>query len=165
MDEISINLLAKAPLASDLRLIAVAMKTSRNLERVGDEATTISRRARELAGLDVTTPRLKISEMAAAVLIMLKGATDSLVESDPIKARAIIPEDKKVDAANKAIYQELAEYMVNHPDAVHACLHLIFVAKALERIGDHATNIAEEIVYLCEALDIRHNPQAKLPPS
>jgi phosphate transport system protein len=162
VDEISIHLLAKAPLASDLRLIAVAMKTSHDLERVGDEATTISRRARELASLSIPTPNVAIGAMATAVLKLLKGAIDSFVDNDPAKARALIPEDKKIDAVNKAIYQELAEHMVKNPNSVNACLHLMFVAKSLERIGDHATNIAEEVVYLCEALDIRHSVAAKL---
>lgn len=163
VDETSINLLAKAPLASHLRFITIAMKISHDLERVGDEATTIARRARELIGKPKPELVMDIPAMAGLVLQMLRGAIDSFVNHDSAKARAVIPEDKKVDALNKQIYRALSDYMVEHPEAINACLHWMFIAKCLERIGDHATNIAEEVVYLCEALDIRHDPEIKRP--
>jgi phosphate transport system protein len=156
VDEIAIQLLAKAPLASDLRLITVAMKVSQNLERVGDEASKISNRARELAQepplkLVVDTPR-----MANLALTMLRDALDAFVNHDPAAARALIPRDKEVDLLNKQIYRELANQMVESPDSIARCLNLMVVSKSLERIADHATNVAEEVVYLCEAQDIRH---------
>lgn len=156
IDEMAIQLLAKAPLASDLRLIAAAMKISQNLERVGDEAAKISNRARDLS----QEPPLKfgadIPKMADLALAMLKGALDAFVNHDPAAARAIIPKDKDVDALNKQIHRELAEHMTKSPDNIPRCLNLMVIAKRLERIADHATNIAEEVVYLCEAQDIRH---------
>ena len=156
IDEKAIQLLAKAPLASDLRLIAVAMKVSQNLERVGDEATKISRRARDLN----QEPQLKawadIPNMAKIALDMLKSALDSFVHRDPDRARALIPRDKEVDLLNKQLHRELASYMVENPNTITRCLNLMVISKSLERIADHATNVAEEVVYLCEARDIRH---------
>jgi phosphate transport system protein len=149
-------LLAKAPLASDLRLITVAMKISRNLERVGDEATTISRRAMELNQEPPLKPFMDIPRMAGIALGLLKESLDSFVRKEPEKARAIIPRDKEVDALNRQMYRELSSYMVENPSTISRCLNLMTVAKSLERVADHAANIAEEVVYLCEARDIRH---------
>ena len=156
IDEMSIQLLAKAPLASDLRLIAAAMKLSQNLERVGDEAAKISNRARDLSQEPPLKLGADIPKMASLALAMLKGALDAFVNHDSVAARAIIPQDKEVDALNKSIHAELAKHMVESPDAITRCLNLMVIAKRLERIADHATNVAEEVVYLCEAQDIRH---------
>jgi phosphate transport system protein len=156
IDDDAIHLLSKAPLASDLRLITVAMKVSQNLERIGDEASKISNRARDLADEPPLKLALPISKMAALALQMLKGALDAFVNKDPNAARQLIPRDKEVDSLNKRVYQELADHMIANPDTVTRCLHNMVVAKSLERIADHATNIAEEVVYLCEAEDIRH---------
>jgi phosphate transport system protein len=163
VDDLAINLLAKAPLATDLRLITVAMKISQNLERIGDEATTMARRALELN----TEPQLKafidIPRMAAIALSMLKESLDSFVNKEPEKARAIIPRDKEVDALNHQLYRELSSYMVENPSTISRCLNLMTVSKSLERVADHATNIAQEVVYLCEARDIRHEAKRALP--
>jgi phosphate transport system protein len=161
IDEISIGLLAKAPLASQLRLITVAMKISHDLERVGDEATTIARRVLELN----TEPSLKIevdlADMANKGLQLLKEALEAFVNHDSAKARAVIPRDKQIDSLNKQLHRELASYMVERPATISRCLNLMVISKSLERIGDHATNVAEEVVYLHEGLDIRHDPQIK----
>ena len=156
IDEMAINLLTKAPLASDLRLITVAMKISHNLERVGDEATTIARRALELNAEPQLKPYVDIPKMADTALQMLKEALDSFVTRDPGRARALIPRDKEVDALNKQLHRELASYMIESPPTITRCLNLIVVSKSLERIADHATNVAEEVVYLYEGQDIRH---------
>jgi phosphate transport system protein len=156
IDDMAINLLSKAPLATDLRLITVAMKISQNLERVGDEATTISRRAVELSQEPALNTHIDIPGMAALAIALLKESLDTFVNKDPEKARAIIPRDKEVDAINRQIYRFLSDYMVENPGAVSRCLNLLTVAKSLERVADHAANIAEEVVYLCEARDIRH---------
>ena len=163
IDEMAINLLSKAPLASELRLITVAMKISQNLERIGDEATTISRRAVELN----TEPQLKsyidIPRMAATAMSMLKESLDAFVNKDAEKARAIIPRDKEVDALNRQLYRELSSFMVENPSTISRCLNLMTVSKCLERVADHATNIAQEVVYLCEARDIRHGAIKMVP--
>ena len=156
IDEMAIVLLTKAPLASNLRLITVAMKVSQNLERIGDEATKIAKRARDLAQEPPVKINLDVNRMASLSLAMVKDALDSFVHRDSAAARAIIPRDKDVDALNKEIHQLLAQHMTENPDTIGRCLHWIVAAKSLERIADHAKNIAEEVVYLCEAQDIRH---------
>ena len=94
--------------------------------------------------------------MATLALGMLKASLDAFVNRDPAAARLIIPQDKAVDALNKQINNDLADYMTANPDTVKRCLHLITASKSLERVADHAKNVAEEVVYLCEAQDIRH---------
>ncbi len=160
VDELAIQLLAKAPLASDLRFVTVAMKISQNLERVGDEASKIAKRARDLSQVPPVKIDLDLPRMAALALGMLRAALDAFVNRDPASARAIIPRDKEVDALNRQFSQQLADYMMQNPDAVKRCLNLVIVCKSLERIADHAKNVAEEVVYLCEALDIRHTHHA-----
>jgi phosphate transport system protein len=160
IDEAAIHLLAKAPLANDLRLIAVAMKISQNLERVGDETSKIANRARDLAEEAPLKQPPEIPKMATLALQMLKAALDAFVNNDPDAARALIPRDKEVDGLNKKAYRDLADQMIQSPESVTRCLHYMVVAKSLERIADHATNIAEEVVYLCEAQDIRHTGKA-----
>jgi len=156
IDEMAIQLLTKAPLASNLRLVTVAMKISQNLERIGDEATKIAKRARDLAQEPPVKISLDLPRMAALALAMVKDALDSFVQQDSAAARAIIPRDKDVDALNKEMHQRLALHMMENPDTIGRCLHWIVATKSLERIADHAKNIAEEVVYLCEAQDIRH---------
>ncbi len=156
IDEMAIRLLAKAPLASDLRLITVAMKISQNLERVGDEATKIARRVQDLNQEPQLKPYVDLPNMAKIALQMLKTALDSFVNRQPDTAREIIPRDKEVDLLNKQLHRELASYMIEKPSTITRCLNLMIISKSLERIADHATNVAEEVVYLCEARDIRH---------
>lgn len=157
IDEMAINLLTKAPLASNLRLVTVAMKISQNLERIGDEATKIAKRARDLAQEPPIKLQLDLPHMAGMALAMVKDALDSFVHRDSAAARAIIPRDKEVDALNKQIHQILAQHMMENPATIARCLHWLVATKSLERIADHAKNIAEEVVYLCEAQDIRHS--------
>jgi len=161
VDEIAINLLGQAPGTSALRFVTVAMKISRDLERVGDEATTIARRALELNTEPQLKPYIDIPRMAELALQMLRDGMQSFVESDPAKARGVIPRDKMVDAINKQLHRELASFMIEKPANINRCLHLMVISKSLERIADHATNIAEEVVYLCEGRDIRHSAESK----
>jgi phosphate transport system protein len=161
VDETAIRLLAKAPLAGDLRLIAVTMKISQNLERVGDEATKIAKRARDLsqeAPLKLVVP---IPQLADLALQMLHASLDAFVNQEPAAARALIPKDKQVDALNKDVHRQLANQMIDDPETIARCLNLMVVSKSLERIADHAKNVAEEVVYLCEAEDIRHSGKTK----
>jgi phosphate transport system protein len=160
IDERAIRLLSKAPLASDLRLITVAMKGGHDLERVGDEATTIARRTLELNAEPELKPATDIPSMAEKALDMLNAALDSFVHHDVEKARAVIPADKEVDVLNKQLHRELADDMIGNPAHISRCLNLMTVSKSIERIADHATNIAEEVVYLYEGRDIRHTAAA-----
>jgi len=156
IDEMAIQLLTKAPLATNLRLVTVAMKISQNLERIGDEATKIAKRARDLAQEPPVKINLDLPNMATLALKMVKDALDSFVNRDPVAARDIIPRDREVDALNRELHQRFAQHMMENPETIARCLHWIVATKSLERIADHAKNIAEEVVYLCEAQDIRH---------
>ena len=157
IDDRAISLLTKAPLASDLRLIRATMKISTHLERVGDEATKIAKRAGELASDIPVKNDFEIPRMSSMALSMLKNALDAFVQRDPAMARAIIPLDKEVDELNRNIHQAITAHMTEHLETIPRCLKWMVAAKSLERIADHAKNIAEEVVYLCEAEDIRHS--------
>ena len=159
IDDTALHLLTKAPLATDLRLITVAMKISQNLERVGDEAVTISRRAIDLNTEPQLKPYVDLPRMAAMSLEMLRDAIGAFINREPEKARAVVPRDKDVDDLNRQLHRELSSYMVERPTTISRCLHLMVISKSLERIADHATNVAEEVVYLYEAKDIRHAGQ------
>ena len=156
VDDLAIHLLSKAPLASDLRFVTVAMKISQNLERVGDEAAKIAKRARDLSKEAPLKANVDLPTMASLALEMLKAALDAFVHRDPAAARAVIPRDKEVDALNKQINRELTQRMMDEKESIPRCLQLMIATRSLERIADHATNVAEEVVYLCEAQDIRH---------
>jgi len=157
IDDLAIQLLTRAPLASNLRLVTVAMKVSQNLERIGDEATKIARRARDLAQEPPVKISLDLPRLAGMALAMVKDAMDAFVQRDSAAARALVPRDKDVDVLNREMHAALAQHMMEQPDTIARCLHWIVAAKSLERIADHAKNIAEEVVYLCEAQDIRHH--------
>jgi phosphate transport system protein len=160
VDDLAIQLLAKAPLATDLRFIAVAMKISQNLERVGDEASKISNRARDLSQEAPLKVSVQIPRLAGLALQLLKSALDAFVNLNSAGARELIPQDRAVDALNREIHAELTRLMMESSENISRCLNLMVVAKSLERIADHATNVAEEVVYLCEARDIRHTGKA-----
>ena len=157
VDELAIHLLSKAPLASDLRFVMVAMKISQNLERIGDEASKIAKSARKLTTQEQPLKlNPELPQMAVKALDMLKIALSAFVERDSAKARSVIPRDKEVDALNKKLNNELTEQMMEHREEIPSSLKLMIATRSLERIADHAKNIAEEIVYLCDAEDIRH---------
>lgn len=165
VDDLAIHLLAKAPLATDLRFVTVAMKISQNLERVGDEATKIAKRARDLTKEPPLKINLDLPRMANLALSQLKAALDSFVHRDSAAARALVPRDKEVDALNKQINRDLTQHMMENRDAIPRCLNLMVISRSLERIADHATNVAEEVVYLCEAQDIRHTGKGPATPA
>ena len=157
IDDAAIHLLAKAPLATDLRLTAVAMKISQNLERIGDSAVTIARRSIDLGTEPQLKPYVDIPRMCSMSLEMLRDAITAFINRDPEKARGVIPRDIDVDNLNRQLHRELASFMVERPATISRCLNLMTISKTLERIADHATNVAEEVVYLYEAVDIRHS--------
>ena len=159
IDDISIHLLAKAPVATDLRLTTAAMKISQNLERVGDSAVTIARRAIELGTEQQLKAYVDLPRMATMSLEMLRDAISAFINRETDKARAVVPRDKEVDNLNRQLHRELSSFMVERPANISRCLNLMVISKCLERIADHATNIAEDVVYLYEAIDIRHAGQ------
>ncbi|MDX2185455.1 MAG: phosphate signaling complex protein PhoU [Opitutaceae bacterium] len=151
----------RAPIASELRLVIVGMKASHDLERVGDEATSIARRAVKLSAEPQLKPYVDIPRMGGIALEMLRDSLDCFLHGDTEKAMAIIRRDAEVDSLNKQLYRELTSYMVEKPINISRALELMFVSKSIERIADHATNIAEEMVYLAQARDIRHSEEVK----
>jgi len=153
----------RAPVASDLRLVIVGMKASHDLERVGDEATGIAKRAVRLAAEVPFKPYIDIPRMAAIAVEMLRDALDCFLNGDEQKAAEIILRDAEVDALNKQLYRELTSFMIEQPGTISRAIELMFISKSLERIADHATNIAEEMIYLAKGKDVRHRPALKKP--
>ena len=151
----------RAPIATDLRLVIVGMKASHDLERVGDEATSIAKRAVKLAAEPPLKPYVDIPRMANIALEMLRDALDCFLHGDEAKALAVVRRDEEVDSINKQLYRELTSYMIERPQSISRALELMFISKSIERIADHATNIAEEMVFLAHAKDIRHNEELK----
>ena len=156
IDDMAVALLAKAPLARDLRFIIVAMKICQNLERAGDEAAGVAKQAIRLNREEQLKPYVDIPRMADMALDMLHRSLDAFVTGNPTVAREVLPMDLEVDDLHKQLQRELVSYMLESPSTITRCLALLQLAKRLERIADHATNIAEEVVYLLEGRDIRH---------
>jgi len=149
-------LLRFQPVASDLRRVVSAMKLSSNLERIADQATNIARRARKL-NQHPPLPELElILPMNAQAMSMFKDSVDAYVREDVELGRAIVPRDAKLDELNRVASRRLIERMAQDPDQLRGYLNLMFIGRHLERVGDHATNIAEDAVYAAAAEDIRH---------
>lgn len=157
IDDSVVQQLTKAPLATDLRLVTAAIKISHELERIGDEATQIAKRARDLCNEPSINIQFDLPAMALFAFEMLEDSLNAFTNGDSAAARAVIPRDKEVDAFNKHIHQTLIRYMAENPETIRRCLHWLAVSKSVERIADHATNIAEDVVFLYEANDIRHS--------
>ena len=153
-------LLRFQPVASDLRRVVSAMKLSSNLERVADQATNIARRARKLNQHPPLSEIELIVPMRDHAMAMFKDSLDAYVREDVELARAIVPRDHALDEMNRVVSRKLSERMAQDPDQLRGYLNLMFVARHLERVGDHATNIAEESVYAAVAEDIRHQAVA-----
>jgi phosphate transport system protein len=157
VDRVGIELIAlRQPKAGDLRFIIVAMKIATELERIGDQAVSIAHRACELAKEAPLKPLVDIPQMAVLVQKMTHDALDAFVYAKPDLAREVIAHDNQVDQLHEQVRRELTSFMVEDPQTITRALNLMTVARKLERIGDHATNLAEGIVYLYEARDIRH---------
>jgi phosphate transport system protein len=157
IDDRCIKLLAlRQPTATDLRFIAMAMRLSGELERIGDQAVNIAHRAEELNREPLLKPLVDIPRMAEHAQGMIHDSLDAFVYAKPKVAREVIKRDEKVDLLNRQLHRELTSFMIEDPHTITRCLNLMSVAHNLERIADHATNIAEDIVYLYEGRDIRH---------
>lgn len=151
----------RAPIATELRLVIVGMKASHDLERVGDEATGIAKRAVRLSAEPPLKPYVDLPRMANMAVEMLRDALDCFLNGDTEKAIAVIRRDKDVDAINKQLYRELTSFMIEQPGTISRAIELMFISKSVERIADHATNIAEEMIYLAKGKDVRHDDAVK----
>lgn len=156
IDAMATRLLAlEAPVAVDLRLIMAAMRINTDLERMSDLAVNIAQRAQSLMKKTLVKPSIDIPYMAALTETMVRTALDSFVKADVDLARIVLDSDDAVDQVRDAIYQELIRYMEKESSAVQQCVDFMFVARDLERIADHATNIAEDVLYAIEGVDVR----------
>ena len=144
------------PVASDLRFIVASLKIENDLERIADLAANIAERAVSLSSRGEVVVPARIRDMVEQCARMLRHSIDAFVRGDAVLARRICAEDAEVDRANRLIIQELLESMHRDPSCIDQAVELISVSKNLERIGDHATNIAEDVVYLVEGDIIRH---------
>jgi phosphate transport system protein len=159
IDKDGIDLLLRfQPVASDLRRVVSAMKLSSNLERIADQATNIARGARKLNKHPPLPEVLLIQPMREHAMSMFRDSVDAYVREDEKAARAIVPRDDVLDKMNADIGRKLIEQMAKDPEQLRGYLNLMFIARHLERVGDHATNIAEDAVYAAAAEDIRHQP-------
>jgi phosphate transport system protein len=157
IDEDCIRLLAlRHPEAGDLRFVTTAMKIVTDIERMGDLAVDISERALELNEQPILKPYIDIPRMARAARQMLKDALDAFVNRDSEHARKVTQADDFVDELNHQIFRELLTFMIEDPHTITRAIRISYVSKYLERIADHATNIAEMVVYLVEGKIIRH---------
>lgn len=163
IDEMCLRLLAlRQPAGRDLRFITTALKITTDLERIGDRAVSISERAIELATEPPLKPYIDIPRMADISLGMLRQSLDAFVREDPDMALAVCRSDDEVDKLNGQIFRELLSYMIEDPHTITRAMRILFVSKYLERIADHATNIAEMVVFMVKGQSIRHT---SVPPS
>jgi phosphate transport system protein len=157
IDELALRILAlRQPVAHDLRLIATALKLVTDLERIGDEGVNIAERAEEAEEMrgDVPYPRLR--EMANLTQQMLRDALDAFVNADVERAEAVRRGDDAVDELYGTTLREMMSFMAGHSERIPTAMRVISVAKYLERIADHATNIAEEVIFMVVGSDVRH---------
>jgi phosphate transport system protein len=158
IDELCLRLLAlKQPMATDLRFITSAMKINGELERIADMAVNITQRAAVLIKQPQLKPYIDIPRMADLAQNMVKDSLDSFIKQDVDLARSVLIRDDKIDALKDQIFRELLTFMISDNSSIPRALELILVSRHLERIGDHATNIAEDVIYLVQGKDIRHH--------
>jgi phosphate transport system protein len=149
----------RQPVARDLRFLTSALKINTDLERIGDLANHIAERSLSLMHHPLVKPMIDIPKMASLVQSMLLKCLDAFVNGDDVLARSVLLADDEVDDLRDAVYAELQAIMQRDPAVVSAAIDLIFVARNLERIGDHATNIAEDVVFLVKGIDVRHHAE------
>ena len=158
IEEICLGLFARyQPEAKDLRFIAMVFKIVSDLERVGDQAINISERTLNLLNEPLLKPLIDIPKMATLAQQMLKDALDAFVRRDADVARAVCRRDSEVDQLNDQVYQELLIYMKQDAATVARAVDLILIGRHLERVADHATNIAEDVYYLVRGMSIKHH--------
>jgi len=162
IDDQAISLLAlQAPLAADLRLVTAAIKINNDLERMGDLSVSIAQSALALIREPVIRPLIDIPHIAGLAQGMVRKALDAFVNRDPELARSVLASDDAVDNMRTASYHELISFMENNPQQISQALYLLSVVRNLERIADHATNIAEDVLFLVKAIDVRHHNEER----
>ena len=162
VDDLAISLLAlQAPLAADLRLVTAAIKINNDLERMGDLSVSIAQSALALMQEPVIRPLIDIPHIAGLAQSMVRKALDAFVNRDTELARSVLASDDAVDNMRTASYHELISFMENNPQQISQALYLLSVVRNLERIADHATNIAEDVLFLVKGIDVRHHNEER----
>ena len=163
-DELRQVIVRRQPAASDLRLIMAVSKTVTDLERIGDEANKVARMAREIHS--VSRPKVArlqvISHLSDISIGMVRKALDAFARLDAAAAARVIGDDAAIDAEFQSILRQLITFMMEDPRAISTSISIIWAAKAFERIGDHAKNIAEQVIYIVKGRDVRHTPLAEV---
>jgi phosphate transport system protein len=163
IDELAIRVLAtRQPMAVDLRVVAMALKITNDLERMGDYATNIAKRIKRINVHEPLKPFVTIPLMAEICSGMVKDVLDAYIERDDDKALEVWRRDSEVDEYYNQLFRELLTYILEDPKLTGVCIDLMFVAKNLERIGDHATNIAEKVYYIVHG-DQLHRARSETP--
>ena len=164
IDDLAISLLAlQAPLAADLRLVTAAIKINNDLERMGDLSVSIAQSALALVREPIIRPLIDIPHIAGLAQGMVRKALDAFVNRDADMARSVLASDDAVDNMRTASFHELVSFMEKNPLQIPQALYLLSVIRNLERIGDHATNIAEDVLFLVKGIDVRHHNEERAP--
>ncbi len=157
IDELALRMLAlRQPVADDLRFITTTLKCVTDLERIGDEALNVSERVADIALAAAVPPHPELAEMSAAAQSMLREALDAFVERDAARAEAVLRRDDEVDALYGSALRRVFEWMRLHPDEIPVGQAVVSAAKYIERVADHATNLAEQVVFMVRGDDVRH---------
>jgi len=158
IDDRCLKLLAlQQPMASDLRLITSAMKINADLERIGDQAVNIAENATKMLAAPPLKPLIDLPRMAEMAERMTRDSLDAFVRRDVALAREVLSQDDEVDGLKDTIFRVLLTYMMADPGTIERALALILISRNLERIADHATNIAEDVIYMVAGSDVRHS--------
>jgi phosphate transport system protein len=163
-DDLGHVIVRRQPAASDLRLVLAVSKTVTDLERIGDEAAKVARMAREIhgSGAGSDTRLATVRHLSEVAIGMLGKSLAAFARLDAAAAARLIAEDAAIDAEFTAIVRQLITFMMEDPRTISTSLNIVWVAKALERIGDHAKNIAEQVIYVAKGRDVRHTPLAEV---
>ncbi len=162
IDEFATRLLALyQPMARDMRFLTAVIKMNGDLERMGDLAVNITERALSLMQEPPVKPLIDIPRMAGLAEAMVRNSLDALVKRDEALARSVLVSDDEVDYLKDAVYKELVTFMQEHTTTIPRAVDLMFIAHNLERIADHATNIAEDVLFLMKGIDVRHHAEQR----
>jgi phosphate transport system protein len=162
IDELTLRILAlRQPVGSDLRFLATALKIVTDLERMGDVTVNICERVIELNTEPQLKPYIDLPRMAGRVSAIVRASLDAYVAGDVEKANDVLASEQAIDDLNVQIFRELVSFMVEDPRTITRAMRLIFIAKYLERISDHATNIAEQVIFMVKGSDVRHGASIK----
>lgn len=161
IDQMALDLLAmEQPMAIDLRFILAVIKINADLERVGDQAVNIAERVRDLQALTPVELPVDVPKLASLAATMVRNSLQAFIDADPSAAEKVLLMDDEVDEMNRAVYRTLTRSIQEKPDCSSQALNVLIIARNLERVGDHATNIAEDVIFWVRGADVRHHVPA-----